>query len=102
MLHQVEHATSGPDAFPEVGRSEAFPRWGIACAPVASQVEREETCFRPLKVRAHVDKIWINCEMGQAASKSEKWFARVTIKAVLLNGVLDILSRERVLEFSSE
>src|SRR5437763_395008 len=102
MLHQVEHATSGPETFPKVGRSETFPRGGIACATVASQVKRQETCFRPLKVRTHVDKIWINCEMGQAAAKGEKWFTRVTIKAVLLNGVLDILSCKGVLEFSSE
>jgi hypothetical protein len=40
--------------------------------------------------------------MHQAASKSEERFARVAIRTVLLNSVLDILSRERVLEFGGE
>ena len=55
-----------------------------------------------LKVRGHIDKLWINCEMSQAAPKGEERFARITIRAVLLNSILDVLSRERVLEFGGE
>ena len=40
--------------------------------------------------------------MGQAATKGEKWFAWIAIRAVLFNSILDVLSHERVLEFSRE
>src|SRR6266849_4747087 len=102
LLHQVEHAAPCPDAFPEIGRSESFPRWRVACAAITPLVERQETSFGPLEMRGHVDKVGINCEMGQAAAKGEERFTRVAIKAILLNSILDILSRERVLDFSSE
>src|SRR2546430_9625247 len=56
----------------------------------------------PLKVRGHIDKLWINREMGQAAPKGKERFARIAIRAVLLNSILHVLSRERVLEFGGE
>ena len=83
------------------GRRATAP-WGIARATIASLVEGQETSVLPFKVRGHIDKLWVNREMHQAASKSEERFARIAIRAVLLNSVLNILSRERVLEFGGE
>ncbi len=40
--------------------------------------------------------------MGEAAAKGEKWFMGITIMAILLNSIFNVLARERVLEFGSE
>src|SRR5216684_3879103 len=100
MSYQVEYAVSGPDAFPEVGCSEAFPRRWVPCPSVTALVEGQETCCRAFQVRCHVDKVGINGKMGQAAAKGEESFTRVAIMAILLDSVLDILSCEWILEFS--
>jgi len=41
-----------------------------------------------LKVRGHIDELWINRDMGQAAPRGEERFARIMIRAVLLNSVV--------------
>src|SRR5260370_38062317 len=40
--------------------------------------------------------------MHHAASKGEERLARIAIRTVLFNCIFDVLSRERILEFSSE
>src|SRR6266704_4274620 len=97
LLYQVENAISSPDAFPEVGCSEALPRRRITSPTITAFVERQETSRRPFEMRCHVNKVWVNRKMSQAAAKGEKRFTRVAIKAILLNSILDILSCEWIL-----
>ena len=40
--------------------------------------------------------------MGKATAKAKKRFSAVTVLPVLVNGVLDILASQRILEFGSE
>src|ERR1700693_2353392 len=53
-------------------------------------------------MRGHVDKIGVNGEMRQAATKGKKGFVRIAVKAVLLNGVLHVLACERIFQFGRE
>ena len=50
----------------------------------------------------HVDQVGVNGEVGQAALVGKQRLPRVAVRPVLANGVLDILTRERVLEFCRE
>ena len=66
---------------------------------VATLVVRQEAGLGPLQVRRHVNQIGIDGEVGQAPAKSEQRFTRVTVGAVLADGVFDSLATQRVLEF---
>src|SRR5437764_10752335 len=76
LLYQVEYAIPGPDAFPEVGGSEALPRRRITSPSVTAFVERQETSRRPFEMRGHIDEVGVNRKMSQAAAKGEKGFTR--------------------------
>ena len=99
VLDQVQHAVLAPGLFPEIGGGEAQGRGRIPGPAVATLVVRQEAGLGPLQVRRHVHQVGIDGEVGQAPAKREQRFTRVTVGAVLADGVFDGLASERVLEF---
>ena len=62
-------------------------------------VEGQEVRLRPRKLSGNVDQPWVHRKVGQAAAIRKQWLAWITVELVLLDGVLDVLSSERILEF---
>ena len=105
LAHEVEDAVAGPDLLPQVvgrkagpgGRDRRVPRPAEAPA-----VERQEAGLRPREAGSHEHLLGVDGEVGEAAGVAEERLARVAVLPVLADGVLDVLTVERVLELGRE
>ena len=70
----------------------------IPGAVVPALVEGEKPGSLPLQMSAHPHFVIIHCEMNDTAAELEEQFLRVPVPLVLLDGVLDRLLRQAVLE----
>ena len=95
----VEETLSLPDFFPKVRCLETVGIVGIPLTAVAPFVERKKEGAFSGQLCGHAHFVGIDGEMDQRPLLELKQrLPRVTILPVLLLGVSDILSRERVLE----
>ena len=105
LAHEVEHAVARPRLLPEIGGGVAGPgrgHGGIAGAAEPAPVEGEETRLAAGEVGRGVDELRVDGEMGETPAVGEERLARVAIRLVLPNRVLDGLPGQRVLELGRE
>src|SRR5712692_5758075 len=105
LAHEVEHAVARPGLVPQVRGGVPRARGGhgrIACTAELALVEREEARLRPGEPRRDVDQVRIHREVCEAAGVREERLARVAVRLVLADRVLDVLPVERVLELGGE
>ena len=95
-----EPAFARPNFFPEIGRAvTALSFGGIAGGAVVAAIERQELCGGAIELRHHHGLAVTDSEMDECAiGEAEQWFrfalasgARIAVKAVLIDSVLDRL-----------
>ena len=99
VLDDVGEAFAGDDLLPQVVGLEAVGVGWIASAVIPSLVEGQEPRRLPLEVRTELHLVVIHGEMSEASAKLEEPLSRVAVTLVLLNGVVDCLLGEAVLQF---
>ena len=103
--HEVEDAVARPDPLPQVGGGEAGTGGRdrrISRAAEASLVEGQEPGSEPGELRGHEYLFRVHGEVGEAAPVGEEGLTRVPVVPVLPDGVLHVLTVERVLELGRE
>ena len=98
VLEDVGQAVAGEDALPEVVGLEPVRVRRIAGAVVPALVERQEPRRLALQVRAEPHLVVVDGEVHDAAAELEELLARVAVALVLLDGVLDRLLGQAVLQ----
>ena len=98
VLEDVGQAVAGEDALPQVVGLEAVRVGRIARAVVPAQVEGQEPRGLALQVRAEAHLVVVHGEVHHAAAELEELLARVAVALVLLDGVLDRLLGQAVLQ----
>ena len=101
VLENVGEALRGEDALPQVVGLEAGGVGRIAGAVVPALVEGQKPRNLALQVGTHPDFVVIHREVDHAAAKLEDQLARVAVAPILLDGVLDGLLGQAVLELES-
>jgi hypothetical protein len=98
VLEDVSEAGPSEDLLPEVvGLEAARVRW-ISPAVVPTAVERKEPGVLALEMRAEADLVIVDGKVDDATSELEELFARVAVVLVLLDGVLNGLLGQTVLQ----
>ena len=98
VLEDVGEAVAGEDALPEVVGLEPVGVGRVARAVVPAEVERQEPRSLALQVGAEAHLVVVHGEVHDAAAELEELLARVAVALVLLDGVLDRLLGEAVLQ----
>ena len=101
VLEDVSPALAREDLPPEVVGLEAAGVRGVPCAVVPPLVEGEKPRGLALKVRAHPDLLVVHGEMHEAASELEEQLPGVAVPLVLLDGVVEGLLGQAVLQLES-
>ena len=83
-------------------RSGLARRVRIAGPAELASVEREEPRLRPRQPGSHIDEFGVHGKVGEATPRCEQRLPRVAVGPVLADGVLDGLTRQRVLELGGE
>ena len=105
LAHEVEHAVARPRLLPEIGGGVAGPGrgdGGIAGPAEPAPVEGEEASLAAGEVGRDVDQLRVYGEMGETPAVGEERLARVAVRLVLPDRVLDGLSGQRILELGRE
>ena len=74
----------------------------IACSSELALVEGQEPRPRPRESGSHVDEIGVDGKVGEATPGCKQRLPRVAVGPVLADSIRDGLTRQRVLELSSE
>lgn len=98
VLEDVGQPRRGEHLFPQVVRLEAMRIGRVARAVVVALVEGQEPRALARKLGAHLHRAVVHREVHHAAAKLEQPLARVAVVLVLLDGVLDGLLGEAVLQ----
>ncbi len=101
VLKDVCQARRREHLFPEVVSLEAVRIGRVAGAVVVSLVEGQEPRALAAQLGAHAHLAVVYREMHHAAAELEQPLARVAVALVLLDGVLDRLLGEAVLQLES-
>ena len=99
VLEDVGETARGEDFFPEIICLQAGRVGRIARAVVPPLVEGQKPRGFAAQLGTHAHLGVVHGEMDDAAPELEELFARVTVAAVLLDGVLDGLLGQAVFEF---
>ena len=98
VFEDVRQVPPGQNLLPEVAGLEAGGIRRIAPTVVPTLVEGQEPRSLTFEVGAHPHLVIVHREMDGAAAEPEKQLPRVAVALVLLDGVLDGLLRQAVLE----
>ena len=98
VLQDVGESPAGEDALPQVVGLEPLRVGRIASPIVPTQVEGQEPGGLALELRTEAHLVIVHGEMHDAAAKLEELLARVAVELVLLDGVLDGLLGQAVLQ----
>ncbi|MFM2432421.1 MAG: hypothetical protein RLZZ511_3635 [Cyanobacteriota bacterium] len=96
FFEDVAEAGFGEDVCPKVVGLDAVGVDGVACAVVVALVEGEEDGVFAFEVGAHVNEVFVEGKVDEAAGKAEEGFFGITIVLVLADCVLDGLFGEVV------
>ena len=105
LPYQIQDAVPRPDALPQVGRRVALLRGRhrrIARPAELALVEGQEARRLVHKLRGDVDQLRVHREVSQASAVGQERLAGIAVAFVLRDGVLDVLSGERIFEFGGE
>ena len=70
-----------------------FHDGGLPAPPLRPLLNGRKRVLAAVQVRRHVNQVGIDGEVGQAPAEGEQRLARVTVRPVLADGVLDVLAR---------
>lgn len=98
VLQDVRQPVAGQDALPQVVGLEPGRVGGVARPVAPAQVEGQEPRGLALEVRAEAHLVFVHGEVHHAAPELEEPLARVAVALVLLDGVLDRLLGQAVLQ----
>ena len=98
VLQDVGQPLGGEHLAPEVVGLEAVRVGRVPGAVVPSLVEGQEPRVPAAEVRAHAHLLVVHGEVDEAAAELEEQLARVAVTTVLLDGVVDGLLGEAVLQ----
>jgi len=98
VFDDVGQPLAGEDALPEVTSLEPLRIGRIASTIVPALVEREKPGGFALEIGAEEDLLIIHREVHQTAPELEQQLPRIAVASVLLDGVVDRLLGEAVLE----
>ena len=98
VLQDVGQPLGGEHLAPEVVGLEPVRVGRVPGAVVPSLVEGQEPGVPAAEVRAHAHLLVVHGEVDEAAAELEEQLARVAVPTVLLDGVVDGLLREAVLQ----
>jgi hypothetical protein len=99
VLDDVRQAERREDVLPEIIGLQPGRVWRIAGPIVKTLVERQEPGGLALELGAELHLRIIDREVNHAAAGLEQFFSAVAVALVLLDGILDRLLRQAVLEF---
>ena len=98
VLQDVRQALRREDPLPQVVGLQAIRVGRIAGAVVAALVERQEPRGLALQLRAEAHLLVVHGEVDHAAAELEEQLAWVAVALVLLDGILDRLLGQAVLQ----
>jgi hypothetical protein len=101
ILEDVGQTRGGEHLLPEVGGLQAVRVGRVAGAVVVTLVERQEPRTPAAQLGAHPHLAVVDREVHHAAAELEQPFARVAVAPVLLDGIVDRLFGEAVLQLES-
>ena len=101
ILEDVGQTRGGEHLLPEVGGLQAVRVGRVAGAVVVTLVERQEPRTPAAQLGAHPHLALVDREVHHAAAELEQPFARVAVAPVLLDGIVDRLFGEAVLQLES-
>ena len=105
LAHEIQYAVPRPDALPQVGCRVTLLRGRhrrIARSAELALIEGKEARLRARELRGDVDQFRVHRKVGQASAVGQERLAGIAVAFVLLDGVLNVLSGKRVLEFGGE
>ena len=85
--------------FPKVVSHDAIRIWWISCSIVIAFIKWQKPAIFPSKLCAELDAGIINSKMHHAAFELEQHLSGITVILVLLNGIINILLCDLILEF---